>query len=226
MVINKDKVIVLPREFVKNPEAFVCPCEICAQRAYEDQIRKSNVEEIKQSVEEMLNSTSLYTRTFNIDIVTHDQTQLPLNLASDDQEASLEDLAPFEPLRKHIQRVTAAFNRRYRHPLVCKIYDIADQLQMQSSVYRTLYQNEEQEEMLLWQYQKIVSLLSELQTTAKIIQREEFLKPLVIDTVINKTIKAKQTAIKILKARFIEALSLQHFRPTSSTDEFYIEYNY
>ena len=96
MVIDKQKVIVLPKEFSKKANEFLCPCETCAERAFEEQMRQDNIEEVKIAVEEMLSTTSLNTRMFNIDIVS---SQAPhrqlLNTFVGDNKTDIIDLKPF-----------------------------------------------------------------------------------------------------------------------------------
>lgn len=227
MVTNKDKVILLPRELIKHPETFICPCFVCAQRAYENQARKGSLEEVKQAVEDLLDTTPLSAKTFNIDIISIEQ-QYPKTLTRylDFNGQEIVDLNPQIALFEHIYKLTCRFNKQYRHPLVCKLHDICEEISMQITIYRNIYQSEEQQEILLWQYQKIISLISEVIATSKDIQIEDFLKYDLVDQIIVKAKKTKTDSTKILKQRFIKALELQHFHPTSSSDQFQIEYNY
>jgi len=225
MTINKNKVISLPNSVKKQGYEFICPCPVCIDKVHRDELKYINLQEVKNTIEDIIDSTVLYRKEFQID----------LSYSADNFEQKFKDIDLIErvPEMKKILYFTndlllfcKQFNKNYRHPLVCELKENMRIVATQVGSYLQLYDGKPITNQRLWDFQSVVSTLNGISEILSDVQREEIFQSTKISTFL-KTIKdtRKQSGVK-LKTMFVEGLYSDKVRPHDSQQNFSLEYGY
>ncbi len=218
MVINKSKVISLPREYRDNEDLFVCPCPVCVERMYSDQAEKAQVEQAKNIIEEIFQNSALKVKDFQIQVAYADTIPTaPANKPRPETRASRAAI-------KAVLGLTTRFNKKYRHPLVCQLNALALDTQTDILHYEAMVEYGDLVENQLWKLEAIATQVTQIAEILSQIGTEAFLSPERV-VALDKKIEVISRSNKIqLKKLFINALKIPEFEPHCTFEDFQLPY--
>lgn len=224
MIRDPSKIIVLPKMSKKEKDAFMCPCLVCMQKIEEEHEIAGQIDEVKKIVEELLESTSLSTNDFQIDISypsinTQENIRIYLKKSNATHVKMNQNFRATRNFLKKILNLTFMFNKKYRHPLICKLQDTTfTALKQLDSV--TQFNLTNVSDSQIWQCQQLLQDLSVALNSLREVHNENFLLQEITDELTSQGSKAKKLIADICKKFFINALGNPDFVPYTSIDEF------
>jgi hypothetical protein len=225
MQINKDKVIVLPKAVKQLGYEFTCPCPVCTDKAQRDELKNINLQEVKSTIEDIIDSTALYRKDFQIDI----------SYSADNFESKITnpEILDRVPEAEHLAKFTHTlltfcrqFDSNYRHPLMCELRENMKVVASQIGIYIQNYDGKNIANQRLWDYQGVVSNLNGIAEILADIQREEIFQSGRIVTFLKKVKDTRKQSAQHLKMMFIQGLHSQEVQPHAVQNDFTIEYGY
>lgn len=225
MQVNKDKVITLPKSVKSEGYEFVCPCPICTDKAHNEELKFINLQEVKNTIEDIIDSTSLYRKDFHIDIsYTIDNNQKKLNDTElIERIPEIEKIAGFT---KSLYTFTEQFNKNYRHPLMCELRENTRIVAAQIGVYTSSYDGQDITNQRLWDFQSLLSVSNGITEILTDIHKEEIFESTRIATFLKKLKETRDNSKRQLKSMFIQGLHSQGVHPHAQQQDFALEYGY
>lgn len=225
MQVNKNKVITLPRAIQKGGYEFVCPCPVCTSKAQQNELKYINLQEVKSTIENILDSTSLYGKDFQIDISFSEEGNLQM-LKDAGKKSLFPELVKIINYSAQIKQFTQQFNKQYRHPLVCELIDSNELLAVNIGGYIEEYQDKNISNERLWEFQKIITLQDSIIEILIEIGAEDIVESAKVESFIKKVRLARKEAGGHLREMFIAGLNSEDVIPQIGQQDFSPEYGY
>ncbi|MDQ3098838.1 MAG: hypothetical protein M3Q44_03770 [bacterium] len=219
MIINKEKVIIVPNEFRGRLDTFRCPCPVCVEKAHTDNTEKAQIVHAKNLIENIFESTALNTKDFQINVAYADTIPVPQKIKAN---------AELRSIRAGIKTTlafTTLFNRKFRHPLTCKLNAQAESIQKDLNSYDAMVQYGDLVESRLWKFEEIAKKTEELIPTLDLISSEAFLESERITFIKSKISHITKENKLQLRKLFLNALKFPEFEPHCTYDDYHLPYS-
>jgi hypothetical protein len=218
MVINKDKVIILPREYRLNDGLYLCPCPVCTEKAQSDFAEKAQIAHAKSVIENIFETTALTSKDFQINVAYADTLPVPQKVKSN------AEVRTTRAVIKTILRLTSLFNKKYRHPLMCKLNSEAMSINKDLDSYDAMVQYGDLVESRLWKFEEIAKKTEEIISILEDITQEAFLEPDKITSLSDKISHLTKSNKAQLRKLFITALKIPEFEPHCTYEDYQLPY--
>lgn len=218
MIINKNKVITIPKGLRDSDNSFICPCPVCVEKMYDEKNERAQIEQAKNIISNIFETSSLNVNDLQINVAYADE--IPMK----PRHSTRSELKSAQSGIKMIASFTAQFNKKYRHPLICKLNQLAEDLQIDLDDYNTMVEYGDLIESRLWKFESIAKDIEELRIILLEIKAENFLEIERVQALIAKISEIGKENKAQLKKLFIKALKIPEFEPHCTAEDFRLTY--
>lgn len=213
MTINKEKVISVPKEYRDKEDIFLCPCPICAERIHIKKMENLQLDQAKHIIENIFETTALDGKEFQINVGYIDANIETVKIKRSSELRNIRSIV------KSTLSLTSQFNKKYRHPLICKLNAHALTIDSDMIQYDTMNHYGDIWENRLWKLVQISQKTNDIGKLIDIIISEDFFDNEKLNFLKSKIVIVNIENKQQLKKLFINALKTSEFEPhCSSTD--------